>query len=87
MTAGNGSRTSPEKLKPTAGLRLWSIIQITEDEPTKYRIHDMIRLLQGRCEVVHERDVEVVQLLRKSLRRPLAARTGRYGGCRGSHDG
>jgi hypothetical protein len=63
MTAGNGSRTSPEKLKPGGCQRLVTDNSTADWEPTEDGVKYMVGRREGGWEVIHEGDMEVFQLL------------------------
>jgi hypothetical protein len=69
MTAGNGSRTSPEKLKPGVGVsvRVDNVASEDGDVPTEDGIHHVICGLQGLWEVVDKGNFEVFELFGESL--------------------
>lgn len=56
ITAGNGSRTSPEKLKP-CGDKHYDVMTIRIQNLTKDGIHDVICRFHSRHEVVHKCDL------------------------------
>lgn len=73
ITAGNGSRTSPEKLKP---YKMVSVRPCRHNiAQTKDSIDDMIIGSQRFGEIVDKRDVEIFELFGKALDQTLTAYT------------
>ncbi len=68
MTAANGSRTSPEKLNPGLNISQEHIFSRSKSRLTENGIHDMMRLVESRREVLGEWDIQVLQLCCESLK-------------------
>lgn len=67
ITAGNGSRTSPEKLKPGRDGQSRHRKAQCDNIPTKDGVNNMVGRLQRRGKVVDERDVEIFKLFSQAL--------------------
>ena len=65
MTAANGSRTSPEKLKPAKGQK--GRRRALSKDSTENSINDMVGLLHGAIKVLGERYVEILELRSQTL--------------------
>lgn len=59
ITAGNGSRTSPEKLKPAIDKYTVAVPHTILRRRTKNGIDDVVGGLDGCWKVLHERHLEV----------------------------
>lgn len=75
ITAGNGSRTSPEKLKPGTELAEEGRLRL-ETKRTEYGVHDMVGRAQGGTKIVDEGHVEIFKLFCESLSKRSATVAG-----------
>lgn len=83
ITAGNGSRTSPEKLNPAA-LRQHLKLSIVASSAllTENRVDNVVRGIQGCVEIIYEGNSEILKLLGKTLGPVLVVVNGwRVGFC------
>lgn len=68
MTAGKGSRTSPEKLKPANDEHTTATRHTIMRRPTKDCVDYVVGGLDSYLKIVGERHLEVLQLLGESLK-------------------
>lgn len=67
MTAGKGSRTSPEKLNPTIDEYATTAHNKGQGQPTEHGIDDVVGRFDGCWEILGEGQLEVLQLFGQSL--------------------